>query len=116
MPFNEIKDDLMGAEADMRSYLIHSEEYIRLKLFKVVMQHITGFAKFFAIATGFILALLFLSWALSIMLSETLESSYLGFLIVGGLYVLIGILLLIFREKFNAPILKKFSKYYFKLS
>ena len=84
MPFNEIKDDLMGAEADMRSYLIHSEEYIRLKLFKVVMQHITGFAKFFAIA--------------------------------GGLYVLIGTLLLIFREKFNAPILKKFSKYYFKQS
>lgn len=116
MVFNEIKDDLMDAEADMRSYLMRSEEYLRLKLFKIVMHHVTGIAKFVAIATGFLFALLFLSWALSIMLSETLQSTYLGFVIVGSFYVLIGILLVIFREKLNAPILKKFSKYYFKQS
>lgn len=114
MAFEEFKEDLMGAEADMRSYIENSDEYLRLRLFKVVMHHLTGITQFFLIGIGFIFALLFLSFAACLALSEMLDSYFSGFIIVGGFYIFVGILFYVFREKLNAPILKKFSKYYFE--
>lgn len=113
MAFEEFKQDLMGAEADMRSYMENSDEYLKLKVFKVVMHHVTGISQFLLIGIGFVFALLFLSFAASLALSEALDSYVVGFIIIGSFYVLVGILLYIFRERLNAPVLKKFSKYYF---
>lgn len=114
MAFEEFREDLMGAEADMRSYVEHSDEYLRLRIFKVVMHHITGITQVVLIGIGFVFALLFLSFAACLALSDELNSYFSGFIIVGGLYVLLGIMLYVFREKLNAPILKKFSKHYFE--
>ena len=69
MAFEEFKQDLMGAEADMRSYMENSDEYLKLKVFKVVMHHVTGISQFLLIGIGFVFALLFLSFAASLALS-----------------------------------------------
>ena len=114
MAFEEFKEDLMGAEANMRSYIENSDEYLRLRIFKVVMRHVTGITQFLLIGIGMVFAMLFLSLAAGLALSEKLESYFSGFLIVGVFYIAIGVMLYIFREKLNAPILKKFSKYYFE--
>ena len=114
MAFEEFKQDLIGAEADMRSYVENSDEYQRLKIFKVLMRHVTGITQFLLISIGFVFALLFLSFAACLALSEALNSYFGGFMLVGGFYVLIGMLLYIFRKKLNAPLLKKFSNYYFE--
>lgn len=98
----------------MRSYIKNSDEYLRLKIFKVVMLHVTGMSKFVLIGTSFAFALLFLSLAASLALSEALGNYFVGFVIVGLFYMLIGALIYAFREKLNAPILKKSSKYYFE--
>ena len=114
MAFVEFKEDLMGAEADMRSYIETSDEYLRLRIFKVIMYHVTGITQFLLISIGFVFALFFLSFAACLALSETLNSYFSGFIIVGGFYMVIGILVFVFREKLNGPLLKKFSKYYFE--
>ncbi len=113
MAFEEFKQDLIGAEADMRSYMENSDEYLKLKVFKVVMHYVTGISQVLLIGIGLVFALLFLSFAASLALSEALDSYVVGFIIIGSFYALVGILLYIFRERLNAPILKKFSKYYF---
>lgn len=107
MAFEELKQDLVDAEADMRSYLENSDEYLRLKIFKVVMRHVTGITQFLLIGIGFVFALLFFSFTAGLALSEALDSYYSGFTVV-------GILLYVFREKLNANILKRFSTYYFE--
>ncbi len=114
MAFEEFKEDLIGAEADMRSYVENSDEYLRLKIFKIIMHYVTGIAQFVLIGAGVIFALLFLSLAACLALSEALDSYFFGFLIVAGFYVLVGALLYILRGKLNTPILKKFSKHYFE--
>ncbi len=114
MAFEEFKQDLIGAEADMRSYIENSDKYLRLKIFKVLMRFVTSTAQFLLIGTGIFFALLFLSFAASLALSEALDSYYSGFIIIGGFYAVIGILFYVFRERLNTPILKKFSKYYFE--
>jgi len=113
MAFEELKKDLIGAEADMRSYIENSDEYLRLKIFKIVMLHVTGILQVLLIGVGFVFALLFLSFAIGLILSDVLDSSFGGFIIVGSFYIVVGVLLYVFRERLNAPILKKFSKYYF---
>jgi uncharacterized membrane protein len=113
MAFDELKQDLMEAEADVRSYMESSDEYLRLKIFKVLMRSVTSGVQFMLIGIGVVFALLFLSFAASLALSEALDSYYTGFMIVAGFYVVIGILLYVFREKLNAPILRNFSKHYF---
>lgn len=113
MAFQELKQDLIEVEADMRSYMDSSDEYLKLKIFKVLMRSLTSSVQFLLIGIGLVFALLFISFAASLALSETLDSYYGGFLIVAAFYTVIGILLYVFREKLNAPILKKFSKHYF---
>lgn len=114
MALDELKRDLIEAEADVRSYIDHSEEYLKLKIFKVLMHYLTVSVQSLLIGIGSVFALLFLSFAICLALSEALNSYYGGFIIVGGFYTIVGILLYIFREKLNRPILKKFSKYYFQ--
>jgi ABC-type multidrug transport system fused ATPase/permease subunit len=113
MAFEELKNDLTGLKTEMRSFIEHSDEYYRLKIFKILSKHATGILKFLVIGTSSIFALLFLSFAACLGLSEVFESYLMGFIVVASFYLLATILLYLFREKLNTPVLKKLSKYYF---
>ena len=80
MAFEELKQDLIEAEADMRSYMENSEEYLRLKIFKVLMRYVTSTVQFLLIGAGVIFSLLFFSLGASLALSEALDSFYSGFI------------------------------------
>lgn len=113
MVFEELKKDLMEAEADMRSYFVNSEEYLELKVFKVLMQFLAASLKTVLVSLGVLFALFFLSLGLALALCEALDSYYLGFIMVGGFYVLMSFVLYIFRNKLNGSIIRKFSTLYF---
>ncbi|MGB2760629.1 phage holin family protein [Maribacter stanieri] len=113
MAFEELKNDLMGLKTEVGSYIEHSDEYYRLKIFKVLSKNITGLLKFILIGVSSLFALLFVSFAACLWLSEVLNSYFSGFILVAGFYILIAILLYLFREQLNRPVLKKLSKYYF---
>ncbi|HMB61659.1 MAG TPA: hypothetical protein VKN36_01205 [Eudoraea sp.] len=114
MAFEELKKDLMEAEADMRSYLENSEEYLELKIFKVLMQFLASTLQTVLVGLGILFTLLFLSLGVSLALCEVLDSYYVGFILVGGFYVLATGLIFIFRKKLNGPMLRKFSTMYFE--
>ncbi len=113
MAFDEMKKDLMEADADIRSYLENSEEYIKLKIFKVLMGVLISGAQFMLVGALALLALFILSFAASFAIGQALESNFYGFIIIGGIYVVIAILCYVFRERLNEPLLRKFSKQYF---
>ncbi len=113
MAFEELKQDLAGAEADVRSYMENSEEYYRLLTFRAVMGHQTTAIQYLLIGIALIFALLFLSFAASLAISERLDSYFSGFFIIAGFYVLLGGLIYLFRKRLIAPMIRKFSKYYF---
>lgn len=113
MAFEELKKDLMEAEADMRSYLENSEEYLELKIFKVLMQFLASTLQTVLVGLGILFTLLFLSLGVSLALCEVLDSYFAGFILVGGFYVLATGLIFIFRKKLNGPMLRKFSTMYF---
>lgn len=113
MALEEIKRDLTEAEADVRSYLANSEEYAKLKIFKVVMELVTVFAQTLLIGALALLALVLLSWAASNALNTAMESTYLGYLLVGMAYILIAFICYSLKDKLNGPLLRTFSKHFF---
>ncbi|MBC6997583.1 hypothetical protein [Cytophaga sp. FL35] len=113
MAFEEIKENLVEAEASAKSYLENSHKYYKLKGFKVMMKAIVVFAKIASVSTMLVLALLFLSASAAFWVGEALNSEALGFLAIGCCYILFGVILYLLRDKLQKPLLKKFSEFYF---
>ncbi|MCR9226368.1 MAG: phage holin family protein [Flavobacteriaceae bacterium] len=113
MAFEEIKEQIDHVEQGVRSYVKNSLDFYRLQSFKSMMRGITIAAKVLIIGCVVSLGLLFLSLSAAFWLSTLLDSTAQGFLIVGGFYILVGLILFLLRSKMERPILKKFSKFYF---
>lgn len=114
MAFDELKQDLMEVNADIRSYLEYSEEYLKLKVFKLLMVTLTSFTRVLIVGAVAMLALLFLSTAASLALGAAMQNTLYGFLLVGLFYAIMAVMLLVFRERLDRPVLKKFSKHFFE--
>lgn len=95
MAFERVSDNLHRLNDNIRDFAKSSAEYYKLDLFNKTMKGATAAVKGVAIAFFMVFALLFLSIALSILLSTWLEIPSIGFFIVGGIYLL-GALYLIF--------------------
>ncbi len=113
MAFEELKENLSEADAHVRSYLESSEEYYKLKGFKIAMKGITSLVKMLIIGSVSLLALLLLSLAASYGIGQALDNMFYGFLIVALFYVLVGLAIYFLRDRLDKPLLKKFSEYYF---
>ena len=113
MVFETLKKGLMDADADMRSYIDASEDYYKLKIFKVVVKSITSIAQVFLIAFFLMLALFLFSFGISIALNKALNSYYIGFIIVGLFYLITVVLCYVFRDYLHKPVIRNFSKHYF---
>ncbi|MBT9186985.1 MULTISPECIES: hypothetical protein [Zobellia] len=114
MAFDELKESISEAEASAKSYIESSREFYKLKAFKMLMKGITGFAQAAFIAIAVVLALLFLSVSAGFFIGAELENTALGFLIVGGFYILVGILVFVFRRSLVKPLMARFSELYFE--
>ena len=113
MKIDELKKDLIEAQTDIRSYFSYSEEYIQLKIFKILSRLLTSTLQSLLIGVSIVFVLFFVSLGVSIALGEVYESYVVGFLIVGAFYVLLALLLYLFRNHLSKPVLRIFSTYYF---
>lgn len=113
MALEDIKESFAEVENDARSYLENTGEYYKLQVFKITMRSITTFAKVLMVGSIALLALFMLSFAAAYGIGLWLENTFLGFLIVGLFYVLMGTICFLNRHRLDRPMLKNFSKYYF---
>ena len=113
MAFQDIKEQIGHVEEGVRGYVKNSLDLYRLQSFKSMMKGITMATKVLFIGGVVSIALLFLSLSAAFWIGEQLESTALGFLIVGCFYILMSIVLFVFKKKIEKPLLKRFSKFYF---
>lgn len=101
---DNLKDEifrLLGLDTLIRSisgYIEARVELIKLEIRDEITRHLS---RLMVNITGLLLALCalgFLSITLALILNDALESSYLGFLIVGGIYFLLSLLIFAFRS------------------
>ena len=114
MAFEELKEHTEDIQKQAQSYLENSLAYYKLWGFKVAMKSTTMMLKFALIAMSLAMVLLFCSVAGAFAIGQALDSYPLGFLIVGGIYLVFSGLLFLIKDKVvEGPILEKFSEIFF---
>jgi len=113
MAFEEIKEQIYHVEEGVRSYVKDGLDIYKLQSFRSMMKGITMATKVLIIGGIVSITLLFLSLRAAFWFGTMLGNMAEGFLIVGGFYVPMGIILFLLRSKIEKPLLKKFSKFYF---
>lgn len=96
MAFERISQNLQRLNENIRSLAQSSADYYKLDLFNKTMKGATAAVKYSAVVFFILFAILFLSIAVSVALSTWLEIPSVGFFIVGGLYLLTGLIILLF--------------------
>jgi hypothetical protein len=61
----------------------------------------------------FVLAFLFISFAIAFVLSELLHSRWGGFGCMGGIYIILGLIIIWQKEKIQVPLVNLFIKKFF---
>ena len=95
---SELKDNL-------RQYLETRISYYGISAFEKAVKILTAITSRVFVSLLLVIALVFLSAAVAIYLGSILESTELGLLIVGGIYLLLGIVFYAFRKKIFSPII-----------
>jgi uncharacterized membrane protein YagU involved in acid resistance len=114
MAFEEFQEQTDDIQKQVHLYVENSVAYYKLWGFKVAMKSATTILKFTLIALSLLMVLLFCSVAGAFAIGEAMNSHALGFLIVGGIYLLItGLLFLVKDKLIEGPILEKFSEIFF---
>ena len=114
MAFEELKENANLIQEEAKAYAESTIQYYKLWGFKVAMKSIRGIVKALLIFFSLLMVLLFGSMAAAFAIGDALQSTWLGFLIVAGAYLLFMILLLFARFKFiERQILRKSSDIFF---
>lgn len=114
MAFDELKEHTEDVQKEAQAYIENSLAYYKLWGFKVAMKSTTMMLKFALIAIALMMVLLFCSVAGAFAIGNALNSYALGFLMIGGIYLVITALLFLIKDKVvEGPILEKFSEIFF---
>jgi hypothetical protein len=114
MAFEELKENTENIQEQAQAYLESNLAYYKLWGFKVAMKSTTMILKFTLILLCFSMILLFSSVAAAFAIGNYMDSYSLGFLIVGGIYLVFTGLLFLIKDKIvEGPILEKFSEIFF---
>lgn len=100
--FDKLLDSLSG-------YLETKIELIKLDIESEVHKIVAKAIIILLVASTISLAVILLSVGLSMLLNTTLKSDYLGFILVSGLYVLVGLVIYFRREQIFQSVIDSIS-------
>ncbi|MAN58284.1 MAG: hypothetical protein CMC08_00430 [Flavobacteriaceae bacterium] len=114
MAFGGITQNIQNATDKTQEYINNTAEYYKLRLFKSTMKGAISLVNLLIIGSILLLILTFLSVGVAIWIGNAVDSRAAGYFIVGGFYVVILVLLLVFgRKAIEKYLLIKFSKLVF---
>lgn len=114
MALEDLKENAEDLKENVKGFIDSNIAYYKLWFFKVAMKSTTMLLKLLLIAIFLTLVLIFVSVAGAIAIGYALDNMAYGFLIVGGIYVLLSIIVYNIKDKIvEGPILEKFSKLFF---
>lgn len=108
-------ENISGLREDLLKYLETKASYYGLVAFEKAVKLINSLVSSSIIVLIMLLALVFFSAAAGLYFGHLLESYELGLLIIGGFYLLLGIVFIIFRKKiFSRYIIKSLNEVFFQ--
>ncbi len=115
MAFEEIKENAEDLKKQAQELIDANVKYYKLWGFKILMKSTTMMLKIFLLAIVLTIVILFFSIALALAIGYSLDNMAYGFLIVGGIYLVIALFIYYFQNKIvEGPLLANFSKIFFQ--
>jgi hypothetical protein len=98
-------------KANIENYVEDKLDLVKLKAADKAGTAVSNMVVGLVVARLFLFVMIFLSFSAAYAISDLTERSYLGFLLVGGFYVLLAVLLILFREKMvTMPVINSLLK------
>jgi hypothetical protein len=114
MSFDQLKEHSENIQDQAQAYFESTACYYKLWGFKVAMKSTTMILKYILLLLCFSMVLLFCSIAVAFAIGDYYQSNAIGFLYVGGFYLVATILISFIKNKLiEGPILEKFSEIFF---
>lgn len=114
MAFEKVTNSINDLKENIRAFTQSSAEYYKLNLYKNLTKGIISLIT--ALLIGFLglFAVIFLSIAVAILLSNLLDSPSAGFFIVAGFYILLLVLMVVVGKNYiKKTVLIKSSRKFF---
>lgn len=114
MAFEKVTNSINDLKESIYAFKASSEEYYKLKVYKGVVKGASSLIVVLLIGFFSLIALLFLSIAIAIAISNALDSPSAGYFIVAGFYILILLYIAIIgRKQIEKTMLVKSSRKFF---
>lgn len=97
--FKELTDSLNKISQRVEDFGLSTAEYVKLRLFKSLMKAGISLVNLLVYGSLFLFVLVFLSMGAAFWLGTYFEHVYVGFLLMGGFYGILLILMFIFGRK-----------------
>jgi len=115
MAFEKLSNSIDELRYNLKAFAHSNSEYHKLKFFKLAMKGTIGLVQGLLLGIFLIFALILLSVAVAILISEAIGSPSSGYFVVGGFYFLLFLGVLIFgRKPIEKFLLVKVSRKFFK--
>ncbi|QNJ97502.1 hypothetical protein [Constantimarinum furrinae] len=111
MAFKSLADNLETTGKKAEEYLTNTAEYYKLRLFKSSMKLATSLVNMLLLSGAGLFVLAFLSVGLALVIGGAMENYAAGFFIVGGIYMIVFIIILLFaKDVIVKSLLYRFSE------
>jgi hypothetical protein len=115
MAFEEVKDNITELKENTKQYIDSSINYYSLLGFKITTKAAILLFKNIIFSLFLLLSLFLLSFAAAFAFGQYYQSYAIGFVIVGGVYLIIGIVFWFVGTKLlEKPLIKVMSDIFFK--
>lgn len=115
MAFEEVKDNIEDIKKQFNEVIDTNVRYYKLWGFKILVKTTTMMMKMFLLAIMLLIVTIFFSIALALGIGYALDNFAYGFLIVGGIYLILAIIIFYVQNKIvEGPILANFSRIFLK--
>lgn len=111
--FGKFKDNLQEIQDQTKEYIDSNLAYYKLWMFKVITKSATSLFKILLISILLVMVLVFFSIAGALAIGYALDNFVYGFLIVGGVYLILSIIIYNLKNKIEEPIIRKFSEIFY---
>lgn len=111
--FESLNKSSENASEIGKKYVDTSIKYFKLKSFQLTALSISMITNILIIGSILFLALIFLGISLAFFLGDYFQNVALGYLIVGLLFILVVVIISLFRNKIDAKIIKALSSKFY---
>ncbi len=111
--FGKKKENLKDVQNQTRDFVESNLEYYKLWVFKVVTQSVSSILKVVLIGVFLLMVMVFFSVAGALAIGYALDNFVYGFLIVGGIYLILSIIVYNLKNRIEEPIIKAFSDIFY---